>query len=229
MRRAFVSECERATPNPPPHTPPMKQSTNPVFDALNEDWQSNGLPFTIPVSASASQFNFYDEQWHRNEDKVFVPDPYVNWLSSTKWDWFFTITSRYEMTLPSSRRVAHRFADAIQRYGSGSLSTESRDGWLFWCAEPHKHSSDGFHLHGLYKRPFPRFSHWGNKAEFTMLLEEARRAVGGQKWENQKGELGLWHRVRLEPYKGRTGAEYAAKYLNKGCSDWDAFQVKHRF
>lgn len=165
----------------------------------------------------------------RRLEKTNIPDPYLEYLSTQKFDWFFTITAKHHLSIESCRRVAERFASSVQRYGSGSLAPEMRDGVIFWVCEPHKHAEAGFHLHGLYRKPFPRFAHWGNKDEFKMLKFEARKACGGDEWVNKSGEMGLWHRVRFEPYRGKTGADYCVKYLNKYLSDYDFLPIKQRF
>jgi hypothetical protein len=153
---------------------------------------------------------------------------YEEWVSRQQWDWFLTVTSRHNLSIESARRVAGRMAQRIQLAGSGHRSPDEKDGALLWVAEPHKHASEGYHLHCLYKKPQPRFAGWTNKREFQFLLSVCRNAVGGQKWINRKGKLGLWHRIDIQPYKGKSAAEYCAKYITKDIADWDIHQIFHR-
>jgi hypothetical protein len=161
------------------------------------------------------------EDWNWNAS-------YAEWVCRQKWDWFLTVTSKHNLSIESARRVAERMVGRIQLAGSGHRSPDEKDGALLWVAEPHKHSSDGYHLHCLYKKPQPRFAGWSNKREFQFLLNVCRNAVGGQPWHNRKGKLGLWHRIEIQPYKGKSAAEYCSKYITKDLADWDIQQIFHR-
>jgi len=151
-------------------------------------------------------------------------------LRGQRWDWFVTITSRHHMTLASSRRVAEIFLKLVKLSSSeyfcqGSENhlvdiSKGNDGLAMWVAEPHKHAESGYHLHLLVRLPF-RFRDLTNKQQFKLLLQKARMSVGGEEWENKRGILGLWHRIKLEPYKGHKASEYCAKYLTKNLCDYD--------
>jgi hypothetical protein len=157
------------------------------------------------------------------------------YIRSEKWDWFITITSKHHLTLASARRVGEIFISLIKCSSSegflqGSENhktdvTKGNDGLALWVAEPHKHSSAGYHLHILMRLPY-RYKDLTNRQQFRILLEKSRLAVGGNRWENQKGIIGLWHRIRLEPYKGYKAAEYCAKYVTKQFTDYDFTRVK---
>lgn len=189
------------------------------FDELPEDWHASGLPMTLGEK---------DAKWRFFEHvDCLVPDPVCNWIAGQSWDWFFTVTANHNLTLASARRTAMRIPARIQKAGCGKPSPSATDGRLIWVAEPHKHAEDGYHLHGLYKRPHPRFAGWTNKREFQFLLNVCRNSVGGTPWVNRAGVEGLWHRCRLEPYKGKSGAEYVSKYLTKSVVDWDVHQILH--
>lgn len=151
-------------------------------------------------------------------------------LRGQKWDWFITITSRHHLTDASARRVAENFHRSIKLGAHCSFSgfsenhiidiTKGNDGLSMWVCEPHKHASSGYHLHLLLRFPY-RYKDLTNKEQFRFLLDKARRAVGGNEWLNANGKMGLWHRCKLEPYKGERASEYCAKYLTKDLCDYD--------
>lgn len=181
------------------------------------------------MELNAPEFNSGENNttWRFFEDvDRYVPQPMCDWIATTPWDWFFTVTARHEMTIGGARRVAERIPKRIQKAGCGSISPSATDGRLIWVAEPHEHAAKGYHLHGLYKRPFPRFAGWTRKREFEFLLNVCRNSVGGEPWLNKQDKLGLWHRCRIESYKGRSGAEYVSKYITKSVVDWDVHQIR---
>lgn len=148
---------------------------------------------------------------------------FARFIGSQDWHYFGTITSKHEMTLASARRVAFHLVRRVESGGNHSRGTS--DGGLFWCAEPHKHASDGYHVHFLLRLP-SRFRNVGRRTRWTFVLESARRAVGGKPWPSvTTGKLGLWHRVDVQDYRGQTAADYVAKYVTKDLSDWDYFRI----
>lgn len=193
------------------------ETTFPLLDQLPDNWEATGVPMTIGSSDAPMD--------HYEDVTKIVPSPMCDWIAQSKWDWFFTVTANHELTIAGARRVATRIPKRIQKAGCGSPSPSAFDGRLVWVAEPHKHASKGYHLHGLYKRPHPRFAGWTNRREFEFLLSVCRNSVGGDPWLNRSGKLGLWHRCRLEPYKGRSGAEYVSKYITKSIVDWDVHSI----
>ena len=146
------------------------------------------------------------------------------WLNGIEWNYFVTITARHELTERSARRVMTAYVERMQNAGDGSMryKGEDADGLCFWVAEPHQRT--GYHLHCLVKLP-RRFSKLGKKVKWWFMLNSARRAVGGKKWTNKKGELGLWHRVEVQTHKGYTATDYVAKYVTKNLVDWDVFRI----
>ena len=146
------------------------------------------------------------------------------YLAGIEWDYFVTITAKHELTERSARRVMDRYVERVQSAGDGSMRYKGtdRDGVTFWVAEPHQRT--GYHLHALVKLP-RRFAKVGRKTKWWFMLNSARRAVGGKPWLNKKGELGLWHRVEVQTYKGYTASEYVAKYVTKTLVDWDVFRI----
>lgn len=164
-----------------------------------------------------------------DEFKKFSETPHFEkFIGADSWSWFITITSRHQLTLQSTRRVANKFAKRIESAGGWQREHNAPSyerGLVFWVAEPHKHAGEGFHLHCLVKLPKPRFMNWKKKREFLFLLSAARNAVGGDPWTNAKGQIGLWHRCDIQSYKGKKAAAYCAKYVTKRLSDWDFFPI----
>ena len=155
---------------------------------------------------------------------------FEKYIRNEDFHWFCTVTSKHHLTLNSARRVAEQIAVKIQRFASlefisyDPICDKNRDGLLFWVAEPHKHASCGYHLHFLLRLP-TRFDDVKNKTQFRMLKDVSRTSVGGQKWVNKNGELGLWHRVLFEPYRGIKASEYCAKYVTKTATDYDFIRI----
>lgn len=202
----------------------MNKQTN-MFEALPEDWESAGIPRSIPERLEERHMLpvvFQELQMHREDS------PMVEFLQLGGWDYFVTITARHCLTLASARRVAQKVCDRIDSAGGWQREHCSPDysaGRLFWVAEPHKHAAQGYHLHCLLKLPFPRFTGWTKKRKFLFILNVARRAVGGAEWHNNKGDIGLWHRTDIQDWKGKKQAEYVTKYLQKSIADWDTFRI----
>lgn len=155
---------------------------------------------------------------------------FEKYIRNENFHWFCTVTSKHHLTLKSARRVAEQIAVRIQRSGSTDFrpydpsSDKNPDGLLFWVAEPHKHASCGYHLHFLLRLPW-RYDGLTNRSQFNLLLDVSRKSVGGQKWLNKKGDLGLWHRVLFEPYRGHKASEYCAKYVTKYATDYDFIRI----
>lgn len=196
-----------------------------LFEALPDDWESDGTPGSIPTEADDCVMLptvFEELQMHRDNS------PMVDFLRLNHWDYFVTVTARHQLTLASARRVAQKMCDRIDSAGGWQRAHSSPDyqeGRLFWVAEPHKHAAEGYHLHCLLKLPYPRFTGWTRKRKFLFILNVARRAVGGQEWHNSKGQIGLWHRTDIQDWKGKKQAEYVTKYLQKSIADWDTFRI----
>lgn len=163
----------------------------------------------IPNSMTRKEIRKVAE-WHKRDDLS-------KFLSKFEWHYFMTITAKHELTQASARRVIDHFVQILERRGNGSHRGEP--GLIFWVCEPHKHSSSGYHLHLIFQNSAD-LAQLGRKTRWRFILDSSRRAVGGKPWRNQKGELGLWHRVQLLDFKGWTAADYCAKYVTKNLVDW---------
>lgn len=121
-----------------------------------------------------------------------------------------TGSTRYELTLKSSRRLAERWFNAIKK-----------DGWLlFWVAEKFE-CKDGFHIHGLLSVPKE------DPYTFNQLIDHWQLATGNKalsikdghkiEWDKEK-----WNALNLKRYDKKRGAGgYCAKYVFKCNADYD--------
>lgn len=131
------------------------------------------------------------------------------WVKSQNWDYFLTLTTAYESTPKSMRRLAERW------HGCTKNISVQNSAPFFWVMEKHQHR--GYHLHGLinvYGRKssdaFPDTSH----LVWTELRNSYVRMAGKESW----------HRNHIVPYNSNGGAEeYCVKYLTKNLQDWDYF------
>lgn len=136
---------------------------------------------------------------------------YVAWLNSFKWTHFVTLTTPYELTLKSSRRLAERFHAKLKEHHFEPI--------LFWVAEKYE-VKDGYHLHALLKL---------NKEledyEYVFITEIYQVISGTMKLkdvltptkdENGKKIYKKWSRIDLQKYKaGKDGSAYVTKYVMK--------------
>lgn len=132
-------------------------------------------------------------------------DVYGQWLSAyDDWTHWITLTTRYELTLKSARRIAVGFHKELMRAGPCRI---------FFAAEPFD-VKEGFHLHVLGKIP---------NILNTKCIAQTYQGVSGNK--DLKKEK--WNRISLEPYNGKLGAGYyIGKYISKQLSDYDIFENK---
>ncbi len=65
---------------------------------------------------------------------------WAEYLETIPWNKFITLTTSYEMTLKSARRLFERFHNDLQIHGQKN--------WSFWAGEKHK-LRDSFHIHGF--------------------------------------------------------------------------------
>lgn len=105
--------------------------------------------------------------------------------------WFVTLTTRYELTLKSSRRSIGRFADFLRAKG--------RSVHAVWFAEKYK-LKDGYHLHALMASDAPREE---LKEAWTIISKCAARS------DFRKYKV------------GKRGGEYACKYISKSGNTTD--------
>jgi len=140
------------------------------------------------------------------EKNIAYANSMADWLQSQPWQHFFTMTSKYELTLKSARRLVERFDNRAKKmvYRGGDSRT-------FWVAEKYE-LKDGFHLHGLLNYDtniFPAENGYEVLTETYQIVSGARKSGGH-------------NRVQFSKYnKERSAGMYCAKYLLKGCSDYD--------
>lgn len=138
----------------------------------------------------------------------------VKYLEAISWDFFFTGTTGYDLTLYSARRLASRFFEGFKKEGD----------LFFWVAEKFE-CRDSFHIHGLIKVQ----NQYGdldqeNKMLFRSLVDTWQSSVGNKALSNQDGKItwSNWHRVDLQKYeRGRGASGYCGKYILKNNSDYD--------
>ena len=133
-----------------------------------------------------------------------VQNTYGEWLGNYKWDYFCTFTTRYQLTLPSARRLMYRFYDMNELKMTGA----SR---FFWCAEPFD-TRVGYHTHGLLE-----CNEILSKNDLGLIYQVA----AGNK-EKLKSD---WHRIQLRNYNEKLGASYyCGKYITKNLADYDIWE-----
>lgn len=133
-----------------------------------------------------------------------VQNSYGEWLGQYEWSYFCTFTTRYQLTLPSARRLMYRFWDMNELKRVGGCQ-------FFWCAEPFD-TRVGYHTHGLI-----RVNSIISKNDLGLLYQVAC----GNK-EKLKGE---WHRLQLMNYNQKLGASYyCGKYITKQLADYDFWE-----
>jgi hypothetical protein len=122
-------------------------------------------------------------------------------LDRYRWRYFFTLTTKHELTLKSARRLTEKTFGNLnarkQMQGGGDKSA------VVWFVEAHK-EKPGYHIHGLY-------------------MGEASKAEIHKTWNKFNGaEKKPEHYVRCLDYIKDYGASfYVAKYVVKGFTDWD--------
>jgi hypothetical protein len=133
-----------------------------------------------------------------------VQNSYGEWLGQYDWSYFCTFTTRYQLTLPSARRLMFRFwdMDDIKRSGSSRF---------FWCAEPFD-TRHGYHTHGLLL-----VNNILTKNDLGSIYQVACGNVSKSKAN--------WHRLQLRDYNEKRNASYyCGKYLTKQLADYDIWE-----
>lgn len=158
---------------------------------------------------------------------------YGTWLQSFDWSHWATLTTSYELTLKSARRIATGLYKELSRAG---------DTKIFWAAEPFD-LKEGYHLHALikipdvltYKNIIQTYQHVsGNKTMYQTPSElkncekfyssnnesiKSYHLLNGEVVSTQKRG---WNRIQLENYDPSKGAShYIGKYITKQLSDYD--------
>ena len=139
-------------------------------------------------------------------------DHYEDWINSIGWTFFCTFTTRYDLTLPSARRLMERTHKRFLEY-SGECT-------FFWVAEPFE-LKDGFHTHGLMKLPKSMINKDGSIPihHYRSLIDLYQKMAGGKMIANDKGKLTFdnWNRIDLSKFDKRKNAgKYALKYIMDG-------------
>ena len=129
-------------------------------------------------------------------------DAYSNYLASQPWTWFCTMTTGYELTLKSARRLVERTTDNWKK-----LDPDVR---VFWAAERFE-CKDGYHLHALVYAPT------GPK-NIQAFVETYQAMVGNKVVANNGGKLRFdaWARIDLRKFNPkRAAAKYLVPYMFK--------------
>lgn len=133
-----------------------------------------------------------------------IQEIYGSWLSDYQWTYWATFTTRYQLTLPSARRLMHRLWNNKDFIQAGS----SR---FFWCAEPFD-TRTGYHTHGLLYVPDVL-----TKKNVSIIFQHA---CGNLDISTEE-----WHRVQLQTYNPKLGAGYyCGKYITKNLADYDMWE-----
>lgn len=124
-----------------------------------------------------------------------VQQEMAQFIDSYDWNYYATLTTSYEQTMPSARRLAHRMHDR---------ANQSFETTMFFACEPYD-VKDGYHIHALIK----------TEMDYRSLIECYQVTSAGKK-------IGKHQRIDLQKYqRGMGGAMYCAKYITKKLSDWD--------
>jgi len=122
-------------------------------------------------------------------------ESFSDFLSEFKFKTFATFTTKFPMSLESSRRFANRFARHIE---AGERST------FFWSAEPFD-TREGFHFHGLI--------------DSIKTNQEMKHY-----WSVEK-DYGISSFLEIHRALGKTNQieNYITKYISKKMSDYDLY------
>lgn len=126
---------------------------------------------------------------------------YGQWLKDYDWSFWATMTTKYELTLPSARRAAEGFYKQVGKAG---------DFRMFWCAEPFD-VRDGYHLHALI--------HVSDLLPYKFLVDAYQVVTGNKELSKDR-----WNRIQLRKYNPKLGAGYyVSKYITKNLADYDFY------
>jgi hypothetical protein len=123
-------------------------------------------------------------------------DVFGGFLDKTEWCYWCTFTTKWELTLPSARRMAEKiYIKFCSRVGQGDLF-QCDNPAMFWAAEPFD-LRNGFHIHALIR----------TGAEPKQIYTWAKQKYG---------------RAQVLKYeKGKGAHTYCGKYITKRLSDYD--------
>jgi hypothetical protein len=133
----------------------------------------------------------------------------AEWLNRFKWTYFFTLTTGYELTIKSARRLAERWFLLMGVPGSR----------IFWVCEKNE-CRDGSHLHGLLyiNDNDPLFG-----SEVFNPFQKCIKTwqIVSRNNSKRRGEYNF-NRCQFKRYDEKKGAAgYCAKYLLKKNADYD--------
>lgn len=137
-------------------------------------------------------------------------------MGGMDWTFFATLTTPYQMTLKSARRLAERTHTSWSRLAAGDCT-------MLWVAERNE-LRDGHHLHALIRVPDAfRQPHLhaalceAYQVQTGGTVARIDKATGKTTWSR-------WSRIDLQAYDRRRNAGgYLTKYMTKANSllDWD--------
>ena len=139
-------------------------------------------------------------------------------LNRQQWTYFFTFTTRYQLSKDSARTLIER---TWKNWKTDCPTVEM----MFWVSEPHKQT--GYHLHGLI-RTEDNGSFQTSDANLNSLLKHNEWAILIKSYQKSAG-FGMnefasegWHRNKIERISNyETAKNYVTKYVTKDCLDWD--------
>lgn len=170
-------------------------------------------------------------------------ETFGTWLKTFDWSHWATLTTNYELTLKSARRIAVGLHKEFSRAG---------DSKIFFAAEPYD-LKEGYHLHCLIKIPdilntrniVETYQHVSGNRQLKRTPKANKELEKVFDSNNKQISQGLdsggfqvfqgknmWNRIQLEKYNPKLGAgHYLAKYITKDLSDYDFFtsNSKHKF
>ena len=130
----------------------------------------------------------------------------IRYLEALSWTFYLTGSTRYELTLKSTRRLFERWFDKFK-------VDHAR---LFWVAEKFE-LKDGYHGHGLLYLPAGPGEDLFPVDYFPALIDQWQWATGNPDRERSK-----WNALNLSHYDKKRGAGgYCAKYVFKDDADYD--------
>lgn len=133
--------------------------------------------------------------------RVNAKNKLSKWLNEQEWNLWTTLSTGYELTLPSARRAMIRFHDKVSKTNNCQV---------FWAAENFD-VKDGFHLHTLWK--FQNRIH--DRETYGQFVKDWRTICKTNSAN-----------VYSETYKMEMGAhEYISKYITKKITDYDYFDT----
>lgn len=148
-----------------------------------------------------------EDAFFANVQNINYSDKMGDWLQEREWKRFITLTTGWELTLPSARRMNERLHER--------LTTEVFNGVkpvLFWVAEKFE-AKDGYHTHGLLDYDLEQIPEGVN---IVPLLDMSYQIVSGARKQGRR-----FH-CAFSKYDGaRAAGKYCSKYLLKRYADWD--------